>query len=87
MFETDKEILFINDLSRLLSMRAPAIRQNILNERFHIVPPPVKLGKRYAWHRRNVEKWIAGRFGLDEGPATPSPEEEKRGRGRPRMTA
>jgi len=89
MHETDKEILFINDLASLLEMRVPTIRQNVLNHRFHIVPPPIKLGRRYAWHSQTVRRWIAERFGLEpEEETTPTPpkeEEEKRGRGRPRM--
>ncbi|HYE34385.1 hypothetical protein [Methylocaldum sp.] len=55
-----KEVLYINDLSNLLGLTEAGIRSALHRKSEHI-PPSFKLGKRHAWRKVTVDKWLEER--------------------------
>lgn len=53
-------LIYISDLARALAVSEASIRSHL--QRHHwpaSIPPPLRLGRRWAWRKQDVEQWLA----------------------------
>ena len=73
------EILYADDLARLLGKSQHSISSAISRDSPMLPPGRFKMGRRWAWRRRTVDDWLEG---LEAGTQTT----RARRAGRPRAT-
>jgi predicted DNA-binding transcriptional regulator AlpA len=54
------EIMYVRELAELLGLTEAGIRSALQRKSEHI-PPSFKMGKRHAWRRATVTKWLEER--------------------------
>lgn len=54
------EIIYVKDISVILGKSESAIR-SALARNVDWIPPHFRLGKKYAWVRKDVDKWLSER--------------------------
>jgi len=53
-----KRFYNIEELSIILGKSIASIHGHLARKQFDAVPPPIKLGRRLAWHADSVDDWI-----------------------------
>lgn len=73
-------VIHVADLARALAVSEAAIRSHISRRNWpRAIPVPIRIGRRWAWVRRDVESWLCALAGEDF-----QPEQKKSGPGRPK---
>lgn len=72
-------VIHIPDLARALATSEAAIRTHISRRNWpRAIPAPIRIGRRWAWRRQDVESWLSALAGDFQ------PEQKKSGPGRKR---
>ncbi len=72
-------VIHVADLARALAVSEAAIRSHISRRNWpRAIPAPIRIGRRWAWIRRDVESWLSALAGDSQ------PEQKKSGPGRKR---
>ena len=76
---SDQEILYANDVARMVGKTQQAFTAAMQRNSSAVPPGRFKMGRLWAWRRSTVEEWLRGlESGENESP--------RRKRGRPRAT-
>lgn len=53
-------LIYISDLARALAVSEASIRSHLHRRHWPAsIPPPLRLGRRWAWRKQDVEQWLA----------------------------
>lgn len=53
-------LIYISDLARALAVSEASIRSHLHRRHWPAsIPPPLRLGRRWAWRKQDVELWLA----------------------------
>lgn len=53
-------LIYISDLARALAVSEASIRSHLSRHHWPAsIPPPLRLGRRWAWRKQDVEQWLA----------------------------
>lgn len=53
-------LIYISDLARALAVSEASIRSHLQRRHWPAsIPPPLRLGRRWAWRKQDVEMWLA----------------------------
>lgn len=53
-------LIYIPDLARALAVSEASIRSHLQRSHWPAsIPPPLRLGRRWAWRKQDVEQWLA----------------------------
>lgn len=66
MSDESPDILYVADMARKFGKSERALR-GLIHRKSEAIPPPMKLGKLYAWRRQEVESWLEARVAESVG--------------------
>ena len=53
-------LIYISDLARALAVSEASIRSHLQRRHWPVsIPTPLRLGRRWAWRKQDVEEWLA----------------------------
>lgn len=86
---TERKFYYIEEMSAILGKSIAGIYGHLARKQYDAVPPPMKLGRRLAWHIQAVDDWIEVKLSLAKVEAEKYKEfiqAPPRRRGRPTKT-
>lgn len=64
------EILYVPDLARILGTTEASIRNHLQRETPGALPPGFKRGGKWAWYKKDVQRWLETRTKRPRGRPT-----------------
>lgn len=79
-----QKIIYTHDLALFMGLSEAAVRSHIQRRSWpQAIPPPFRIGKKWAWSLHDIEKWVSAKTKQTE-TSTKWPNNRKRGRPRKR---